>query len=99
MSDTIETCEVDGCENDAYAVGGLRGEDNEAIGETPFCRKHIGGLFLEIRVSRYRCPTCSDEIITNSMVDSKFENALTLYCIHDDEIVQMNVISDDSVRQ
>jgi len=50
-------------------------------------------------MSCYQCPKCSDEIITNSIVDSKFENAPTLYCIHDDEIVQMNVISDDSVRQ
>jgi len=51
-------------------------------------------------MSCYRCPKCSAEIITNSIVDSKFENAPTLYCIHDDdEVVQMNVISDDSVRQ
>jgi len=50
-------------------------------------------------MSCYQCPKCSDEIITNSIIDSRFENAPTLYCIHDDEIVQMNVISDDSVRQ
>jgi len=49
----------------------------------------------------YRCPKCSAEIITNSIIDSKFENAPTLYCIHDDdeEIIEMNVTSDNSVRQ
>jgi len=41
-----DKCDVDECENDAYAVGGLRGEDDEIIGETLFCRKHIGGLFF-----------------------------------------------------
>jgi len=41
-----DKCDVNGCENDTYAVGELRGEDDEIIMKHTFCRKHIGGPFF-----------------------------------------------------
>jgi len=41
-----DTCDIDECKNDGYAVTGLHGENDEIIGETVVCRKHAGQLFF-----------------------------------------------------
>jgi len=46
MSDTIETCEVDGCDNDADTIAETYDENDELIGEKLFCRKHIDALIF-----------------------------------------------------
>jgi len=40
-----DKCDIDGCEQQGYAVTGLRGDDGEVIAETIVCRKHSGELF------------------------------------------------------
>jgi len=43
-----KTCDIDGCEENGYAVTGLHGEnkEDEINGKTVVCRKHAGQLFF-----------------------------------------------------
>jgi len=41
MSDTIETCEVDGCENDAHTIWERKDDNGKVIAEKVFCKEHI----------------------------------------------------------
>jgi len=46
MSDTIETCEVDGCENDANTICETKDDNGKVIAEKVFCKEHIKQLIF-----------------------------------------------------
>jgi len=41
MSYTIETCDVDGCENDAHTICETKDDNDKVIVEKAFCKEHI----------------------------------------------------------
>jgi hypothetical protein len=45
-------------------------------------------------MSLHECPRCGRETAMNDTVTTSFQLPPTLYCIHDDEAVEMNIVSE-----
>jgi len=45
-------------------------------------------------LSLHECPRCGKEIATNSTTAGAFEVSPTLYCVHGEEAVEMELVSD-----
>jgi len=50
-------------------------------------------------MSLHECPRCGDEVATNSTTAGAFEVPPTLYCVHGEEAVEMDVVSDADLRE
>lgn len=50
-------------------------------------------------MSLHECPRCGKEIATNSTTAGAFEVAPTLYCVHGDEAVEMDLVSDADLKE
>jgi len=50
-------------------------------------------------VSFYECPRCGREAATNATVTSSFQLSPTLYCIHGEEAVKMDLIDKADIRE
>jgi len=46
MRDTIETCEVDECENDAYRICKTTDDNHKVIGVKAVCKEHTKSFIL-----------------------------------------------------
>lgn len=45
-------------------------------------------------MSLHKCPRCGHETATNSTTAGAFEVPPTLYCVHGEEAVEMDVVSE-----
>lgn len=45
-------------------------------------------------MSLHECPRCGHEIATNSTVTTSFQVPPTLYCVHGEEAVEMDLVSE-----
>jgi len=45
-------------------------------------------------MSLHECPRCGNEIATNSTTAGAFDLPPTLYCAHDEEAVEMEIVSE-----
>lgn len=52
-----------------------------------------------VGVSLYECPRCEQETATNSTTAGAFEVPPTLYCVHGEEAVEMEVVSEADIRE
>jgi len=50
-------------------------------------------------MSLYECPRCGNETATNSTTAGAFEVPPTLYCVHGEEAVEMELITDADIRE
>jgi len=45
-------------------------------------------------MSLHECPRCGNEVATNTTVAGPFEVPPTLYCAHEEEAVEMDLVSE-----
>lgn len=50
-------------------------------------------------MSLHACPRCGKEVATNSTTAGAFEVPPTLHCIHGDEAVEMELISEADLKE
>lgn len=50
-------------------------------------------------MSIHECPRCGNETATNSTTAGPFEVPPTLYCVHDDEAVEMDVVTEADLKE
>jgi transcription elongation factor Elf1 len=50
-------------------------------------------------MSLHECPRCGHETATNSTVAGPFETPPTLYCVHGEEAVEMDLVTDADVAE
>lgn len=50
-------------------------------------------------MSLHECPRCGHEVATNSTTGGAFEVPPTLYCVHGEEAVEMNVVTEADLRE
>lgn len=50
-------------------------------------------------MSLHSCPQCDSEVATNTTTAGAFEVPPTLYCVHDEEAVEMELVSDADLKE
>jgi hypothetical protein len=50
-------------------------------------------------MSLHECPRCGRETATNSTTVGPLEVPPTLYCVHDEEAVKMDIVSSAGLRE
>jgi len=50
-------------------------------------------------MSLHECPRCGHEIATNSTTAGAFDLPPTLYCVHGEEAIEMDVVSDADLNE
>lgn len=50
-------------------------------------------------MSLHECPRCGNETATNAKVTSSFQLPPTLYCIHGEEAVEMDLVSEADLKE
>lgn len=50
-------------------------------------------------MSLHECPRCKQKIATNSRTAGAFELPPTLYCVHGEEAVEMELVSEADLRE
>lgn len=50
-------------------------------------------------MSLHECPRCGNEVATNSTSAEPFSVPPTLYCVHDEEAVKMDVVTGADLRE
>ena len=50
-------------------------------------------------MSLHQCPRCGHEVATNSTTAGAFEVPPTLYCVHGEEAVEMELVTDAGLNE
>lgn len=50
-------------------------------------------------MSLHECPRCGNEVATNSTTAGAFEVPPTLYCVHGEEAVEMDLVTDAELKE
>lgn len=50
-------------------------------------------------MSLHECPRCGNETATNSTTAGAFDLPPTLYCVHGEDAVEMEVVSEADLRE
>lgn len=50
-------------------------------------------------MSLHECPRCGNEVATNSTTAGAFEVPPTLYCVHGEEAVEMDLVTEAGLKE